>query len=237
MRQNVRIIGQQNAIEFAKKNCTVDAEYYIKKATDGVSWYQKAEADKFKTLVIEGYSELVDLFKFSVYPENKFKGEPEHYALEDPRIVLRIIGTGETLYVQETYYHSKKFAVYFDDSENYNLRLKGFTFGEPHPNYIGTGNVKKIEAWLDWLRKKRQAQIDYDANGRKLNKEFQDAVAAHFPDCYMRIADDGWMSECEFKKDGVEYSYSAHDNGRFSRNTKLDYDAVKPTRELIGIDA
>ena len=231
------VIGRDAAIRYAEKNCTFHADWYIEKAQRGIGGWQLESFKKYqKAFEVEGYSKIVDVYKFSVYPEDKWREEPEHIVLEDPSIAVQIVDTGELFRIYASGNQQKTFGL-AEFENRYWLKTQDFKFGEEAPQYVGTATKKKIEAWVDYLHRKMAAEEEYDRHGWELNKSFQKVVKARFPNAKFNLdKNDGWMIECWFCKDGIEYHYQAYHGGRFYRDLRYDRDAVQSTEKLLGID-
>ena len=229
------IIGREAAIAFAEKHCTVDADYYIGKAKNGVNRWSKENAEKWNTLVIPGFSRAVEIYPFHLLPAEEWRDRPEHWVLSDSMMALYIEKTGELLNIYEPHCNAKKFGLYYLVGDR-SLHLDHFSFNEPKPNFIGKGTQKKIQDWLDYLRRELIAKIEYNAYAWKRNREFQEALKAHFPDAKKRVDEKGWLIECWIEQGCIRYHYTPSDNGHFYRNYEIMPFEIPSTKDLLGIE-
>lgn len=224
MKQIAIFTNQSDAIKFAEQNCTQRKDHYVETARKGLSSLERENFSKYAHLEVDGYSRLVAVWVFIPSAEG-------YYVLRDPFVALEVIGYGAFLVPFETRYKSSKFG--FARVCVNGGRLNGFEFDKPMPKYVGIGSKNKIQAWVDWLCEKEEAEKDFLAQKIAKNKAFRDKVAEFYPYARMNVCSDGWMSECWIERGGVTYHFLACDNGEFVIEYSVNRKALLTMEQLF----
>ena len=106
---------------------------------------------------------------------------------------------------------------------------------EERPNFIGKASKKKIEDWVVYLINENEAKRQFIETANAKNLAFQEAVKKRFPNAWLHILDDGWMTECKFNYQLLEIHYTATEGGGFTRQCKVDIMRVPDTKNLLGL--
>ena len=230
-------IGKEKALRFAEENCTFNKDYYLEqiRKAEGRS-YLYDRMDELKTAFeIEGFSEIVEVYCFSEYRDYDNQDKEVYYwsfTHIDP--CVRLIGNGKIAYPYESSYRSKKYGLTLKREDMARGGSNDFLYKEQKPNFIGKASRKKIEDWFGYLKRENEARREYIDNANKKNREFQEKVKAKFPDAYMSIDKDGWMSECVIISGYVRFVFTSGEDGSIYRSTKVDILSVPSTKQLFG---
>lgn len=230
------VIGKEQALQFAKENCTYGKERFIDDIERGHGRHYIDEDKEAleEALVVEGVSELVDVYVFRECSGNTYANEPEHYwSFEYAEYCVRMLSTGKIAHPFRPHYKANKFGLSFLQEDQAEGRLRDFSADIQQPNYIGKGSKSKLEAWFNALEQENEAKKVYISTAWEKNLAFQEKVKAKYPKAQLHILGDGWMSECEFTVGYVKVHFSAGDDGRFYRDIKVDILAMPSTDELF----
>lgn len=230
------VIGKEEAIQFVKKNCTYGKQDILDDVINDRhrSWIDEKLPLLKEALVVEGVSEIVDVYVFSESFGNKYSNEPEHYwSFEYAEYCVRLLETGEIMHPWKPSNAAKVFGLSFMLDDTVQGRLKDFKFGAQQPNFIGKGSKSKLLAWFGYRRAENEAMKEYISEANKKNAEFREKVQRCYPNARLRILADGWMSECWFSVGYVMVHFTAGEDGRFYRETKVDILAFPSTDKLF----
>ena len=230
------IIGKDKALEFAKQNCTLYKDSFIEDIEGGFKrayLYDSLDALK-AAFVIDGVSELADLYTFSTGYGNKFNGEPDTYwCFEGFEPAVRLLKTGQvaTPYREN---RNKGFGLFMLHGERTDGRLSGFEFDGARPDFIGKGSERKVTAWFDYLNAEDNAKKEFVETAYKRNREFLEKVQAKFPKAKVWVNEsDGWCRQIQFSAGYVLFIFEAADDGRFYKQTRVDALTLPSTEELL----
>ena len=242
----MNVIGKEQALQFAREHCTYLKDYYLSDIENGAHRHYlddnlQALKDAFE---IEGFSEVVDVYEFREQSGNTFNHEPETYISFDiAQYCIRIIKSdnprikpGMVLVPWKDAWNAKTFGLFLDREDKVEGRLKDFKYNdEVRPNFIGKASKKKIEDWVVYLINENEAKRQFIETANAKNLAFQEAVKKRFPNAWLHILDDGWMTECKFNYQLLEIHYTATEGGGFTRQCKVDIMRVPDTKNLLGL--
>lgn len=229
------IIGKEKAIRFAKLNC--DPEY-LERALDKIERsYHRFSLGQLETLAVPGFSEIVEQFGFELYDYSEERSygitREDCWVLgDDTSYVLRIIPTVEILRIWAPDNSGKRFGLSLQQRQLGACR--DFTFSEERPQYIGKATEKKIQAWLDYLHREREAETNYMAEARVKNAQLRAAILKRFPNAQLR-EDNGWLVEAWYKEGVLDYHVTATEAGGFTRSYRVDSNKVPSAKDQLGI--
>ncbi|MBR3467418.1 MAG: hypothetical protein IKH15_09390 [Bacteroidales bacterium] len=230
------IIGKKAATMFAKLYCTGEnLERALAKIEK--SWH-RFNRQQVSVLEVPGFAEIDELFEFSFYDMSTERSwgrdEPDYWALGDgSEYVLRIIPTGEILRFWCPDNSGKRFALELRDRQMGPCR--DFKFDEERPQYIGKATEKKIQAWIDYQHRKREAEANYMAEARVKNAQLRAAILKRFPYATLR-ENDGWLVEAWFSEGVLDYVITATESGGFSRTYSVNFGRVPSYKDQLGIE-
>lgn len=245
MRQKKFIIGKEAAQDWIRKNESWEgARTAILEHLENAfsSPYDERRLDAWKAvLTVPGFCDVVVVYEFywddclDISEWHRKNVCPPHWVYNDTTIAVRILESGLLLRPYPAAHNTGKYGLTLVDCAE--GRLQDFHYPEPHPNYIGKVTRKKIEEWADWNVGRKTLAVEFIDNAMKHNQLFKKAVEERFPNADMSVAPtDGWLCECKFCFEGIEYTYTARSNGSFARDYKMDYRAIRPTEDMLGID-
>ena len=230
------IIGKERAIRFAKLRCTGEN---LERALEEIerSWH-RFNRQQVSVLEVPGFSEIVEQFEFLHYDMSTERSwgrdEPDYWGLDNgSEYVLRIITTGEILRFWCPDNSGKRFALELRDRQLGPCR--DFKFAEEKPQYIGKATEKKIQAWIDYQHRKREAETNYMAEARVRNAQLRAAILKRFPNAILR-ENDGWLAEARFSEGVLDYVITATESGGFSRTYSVNFGRVPSYKEQLGIE-
>lgn len=230
------IIGKDLAAKLAKYLCTGEnLERALAKIEK--SWH-RYNRQQVSVLEVPGFAEIVEQFEFRHYDMSTERSwgrdEPDYWALEDgSEYVLRIIPTGEILRFWCPDNSGKRFALELRDRQMGPCR--DFKFTEEQPQYIGKATEKKIQAWIDYQHRKREAETNYMAEARVRNAQLRATILKRFPNA--RLSEHGgWLVECWYSEGVLDYHVTACEDGGFTRDYKVNYNMVPSVKDQLGIE-
>lgn len=230
------VIGKEQALQFAKDNCTYGKERFIEDIERGSNRsYLDDDVDSIKSaLVVDGVTELVDVYTFRECSGNPYSKEPARYWIFDyAEYCVRLLSTGRIAHPYRPNHRSDKFGLSLLHDDQADGRLKDFKSEVQQPNFIGKGTKSKLEAWFGAIEQENEEKKAYIETAKAKNIAFQEKVKAKYPEAYLHILGDGWMSECEFTVGYVKVHFTAGDDGRFYRDIRVDILAMPSTDELF----
>lgn len=192
-------------------------------------WMDKS---KYVGLEVEGFSRIVPCFAVGQVWDHFRKEYLDEYYYDNSYWVLEIIPTGELFTFYEKMRNSKRFGLSMYERFHYD-RCKYFSFDREIPNYVGKATEKKLQEWIDYLHEKREAMTRYVENAMALNRSKVEAFKAKYPDGYFNTLSDGWTSEFRIEFERLRIKYTAHENGRFSRNAEVIFNRMPTEEELL----
>lgn len=230
------IIGKERARKFARLMCnTEDLERVLGDIEGGYHWPEEKQLER---LVVPGFTEVVEVFEFVFYDNSEERkcgrDDKDYWSTETGIYMLQIIPTGEVLRVWAPENSWKRCG--FSLLERYHGATRDFTFSEERPQYVGTATKKKIQAWLDYLHRERQAEINYVADARAKNAQLRAAILKRFPDARLNEGPNGWLVECWYSEGVLDYHVTARENGGFTRSYSVDYRKVPSAKDQLGIE-
>lgn len=233
------VIGKDEALQFVNKNCTLHKERFLGeiKRGENQSWLYRLLPEIKKAFVVEGVTELVDVFTFNRVTESRDAQGHNIYYLEfgvmEP--CIRHIATGTIGYPYQSQSSKHMFGLVLKHEDMPIGSTTYFSYkDEEKPNFVGTGSKKKMDDWFGFLVRENEAKKKYIGDARAKNLSFQKTVREKYPDAWLHIVDDGWMSECKFTVGYVEFHFTAGEDGRFYRSTKVDILKVPSNKDLFG---
>lgn len=218
MRTEVYFYTYEDAINFAKEN--------------GISEWRVRNIAPNQNLAafnIEGYSKVVQFFKFERYFDDYTKKMSNWY-FESCGCGIKILATGEIFRPFEVKHN--KFALHLFKHEILN-HAQDFRYEEPEPNLIGVPTIKKIDAWISYIHMKETARIDYNNYAILRNKTFADKFKAKYPNANYRTMADGWVSSFVIEYGAFYFKYTSGADGRFYREVSLIHKNVPTDEELL----
>ncbi len=232
------VIGKDEALRFVKENCTSHKERFIREIENGEqqSWLYRLKPEIEKAFVVEGVTELVEVYCFNeVTEERDANGKNIYYwefGVVEP--CIRHIETGVIGYPYECQDSKKHFGLSMKHEDIAQGMSTYFSYkDEQKPNYVGSGNKKKVNDWFGYITRENAARQKYIDEARARNAEFRAKVEKKYPNARIHIVSDGWMSECEFVVGYVLVKYEAGEDGRFYRSTKVDILSFPDTDKLF----
>lgn len=230
-----QITGKERAIAFAKLHCKgEDLERALDRIENGWKCHRR---EQLEPLVVPGFSEIVERFEFrhADNSEERARGrnESDYWYVEGSSYAVRIIPTGEILRYWCPENSAKRFALELEDRQI--GPCQDFKFQDEQPPYIGKATEKKIQAWIDYQHRKREAETNYMAEARVKNAQLRAAVLKRFPNAKLR-EHDGWLSECWYSEGVLNYHVTACEDGGFTRSYTVDYNKVPSAKNQLGIE-
>lgn len=218
MRTTSYFYSYEDAINFAKENGI--SEWRVRNITPN---------QNLSVFNIDGYSKVVQIFKFERYFDN-CKKEWSDWYFESCTSGIQILVTGEILSPREV--KRNKFALYPFEQQMLN-HVQDFKYEEPEPNLIGVPTIKKIDAWISYIHMKKTARINYNNAAILRNKTFADKFKAKYPNVNYRTLADGWVSSFTIEYGAFYFKYTSGTNGQFYREVSIIYKNVPTDEELL----
>ena len=232
------VVGKEEALRFASGNCTSLKSRFLDEIERGEneSWLWRIKPEIEKAFVVEGVTELVEVYTFHhVTEERDASGKNIYYwefGVKEP--CIRHIASGVIGYPYESPDSKKVYGLVLKQEDIARGMTTYFSYkDEQKPNYVGSGSKKKMDDWFGFLARENAARQKYIDDARVKNAEFRAKVEKKYPKARIHIVDDGWMSECEFVVGYVLVQFQAGEDGRFYRSTKVDILSFPSTEQLF----